>query len=459
VSSGVGPVSQRVTIESLPDNVLLEIFDLYIYFGFLCETWETLVHVCQRWRYVVFGSPIRLDLQIFCTGRTPVRKSLDIWPELPLNLKFLTEPDDRSDNLVAILGHRDRVREIHITGPENFLRENVVPAMDEPLPALRSLSFNSRHDEFLLPDTFLNGSAPCLRHLNLFSISFPSLPRLLSSSSDLTSLHLANIPNSGYVPPETMARCLSALPKLEFLGIHFRSPTPQPKRRNRPLPPPTRFVLPALTWLRFTGISEYLEVLAARMDAPALDNFDIRFFHQLVFDIPQIIRFFGHLIKSLRSSSLVLEIGSYGASIKLSSSHTVGPHTWYIISKRLDWQVFSLAQICSQILLFRSTVNSLIIKFWSFPDPDDMDPTLWLQLFHSFPSVQSLTIDVALEPFIAAALEGLTGESAAEVLPSLHSLFIVGKASDKTVHKGIESFVAARQHSSQPVVISRREVD
>jgi hypothetical protein len=86
-----------------------------------------------------------------------------------------------------------------------------------------------------------------------------------------------------------------------------------------------------------------------------------------------------------------------------------------------------------------------------------MDPTLWLQLFHSFPSVQSLTIRVALEPFIAAALEGLTGESAAEVLPSLHSLFIVGKTSDKTVDKGIQSFVAARQHSSHPVVISRRE--
>jgi hypothetical protein len=211
--------------------------------------------------------------------------------------------------------------------------------------------------------------------------------------------------------------------------------------------------------LEFKGVSEYLEVLAARIDAPALDDFKIRFFHQLVFDIPQIIRFFGHLEKSLRSSRLVLKIEPYHASIRFSSSYTVGPYPWYISCKKLDWQVFSLAQICSQILLFRSSVNFLTIASPRLPNPDNMDPTLWLQLFHSFPSVQSLTIRVALEPFIAAALEGLTGESAAEVLPSLHSLFIVEKTSDKTVDKGIQSFVAARQHSSHPVVISRREAD
>jgi F-box-like len=460
---GVGLAFQRVTIESLPDHVLLDIFDLYINFDSRCDIWERLVHVCRRWRYLVFGSPIRLDLRIFCTKRTPVRKSLDIWPELPLNLEFFTEsddPDDRLDNLVAVLEHCDRVRGIDVAGPENFLWEKVVLEMDEPFPELRTLWFDSLGDAFLLPNTFLNGFAPCLRHLDLSSVSFPSLPRLLSSTSDLTSLCLSNIPNSGYIPPETMARSLSALPMLELLSIHFRSPTPRPKRRNRPVPPlaPTRFVLPALTWFTFKGVSEYLEVLAARIDAPALDNFQICFFHQPVFDIPQIIRFFGHL-KSFRSSSLALEIESYGASITFASSHSVDLYTWYIGSKRLDWQVFSLAQICSQILLFRSTVNSLIIKSWSCPDPDNMDPTLWLQLFHSFPSVQNLTIYVSLEPFIAAALEGLTGESAAEVLPSLHSLFIVGRTSDKAMDKGIESFVAARQHSSHPVVISCREVD
>jgi hypothetical protein len=325
--------------------------------------------------------------------------------------------------------------------------------MEEPLPALICLCFNSPYDEFLLPDTFLNGSAPCLQDLTLCSISFPSLPRFLSSTRDLTFLDLSNIPNSGYIPPETMARCLFALPKLKSLCIHFRSPTPQPKRRNRPVPPPTRFVLPALTKLEFTGVSKYLEALVARMDAPLLDNFEIHFFHQLVFDIPQIIRFFGHL----ESSSLTLEFNSYGPSILFPSSagrYTVNSDPWLIYCIRLDWQVSTLAQICGQILPFRSRVISLIIEFSSHPHPDDMDSTLWLQLFHSFPSVQRLTIPVKLEPFIAAALEGLTGESAAEVLPSLQTLFIVGRMSDRFVDKGIHSFVAARQHSFHPVLIS-----
>ena len=57
----------------LPDDVLLEIFDLYMFdytdkegCGYLeseMAMWLTLVHVCRRWRSVVFGSPRRLDLQ------------------------------------------------------------------------------------------------------------------------------------------------------------------------------------------------------------------------------------------------------------------------------------------------------------------------------------------------------------------------------------------------------------
>jgi hypothetical protein len=72
-----------------------------------------------------------------------------------------------------------------------------------------------------------------------------------------------------------MAGCLSALPKLESLIIVFGCPTPYPQRRNRASPPPTRFVLPTLTSLVYHGVSEYLEVLAARIDAPcvSIDSF------------------------------------------------------------------------------------------------------------------------------------------------------------------------------------------
>ena len=70
-------------VDTLPNLILLEIFDLYL-FEQMGERWHTMVHVCQKWRNVVFGSPHRLDLRLICTARTPVRKTLDVWPLLPI---------------------------------------------------------------------------------------------------------------------------------------------------------------------------------------------------------------------------------------------------------------------------------------------------------------------------------------------------------------------------------------
>ena len=44
----------QVTIDMLPDLALLEIFDFYM-FESRIEVWQTLVHVCQKWRSIVLG--------------------------------------------------------------------------------------------------------------------------------------------------------------------------------------------------------------------------------------------------------------------------------------------------------------------------------------------------------------------------------------------------------------------
>jgi F-box-like len=85
---------QLVTIESLPDEVLLEVFDFFLLIPIDEEEegdlgpqgWLKLVHVCRRWRCVVFDAPLRLDLKVYCTPNTPVRKLLHIWPGLPRHL-------------------------------------------------------------------------------------------------------------------------------------------------------------------------------------------------------------------------------------------------------------------------------------------------------------------------------------------------------------------------------------
>ena len=67
-----------------PDEILLEIFKLYIAEHVDEEGWEMLVHMCQRWRYVTFAAPRCLGLQIICTAKTQARTMLDVWPALPI---------------------------------------------------------------------------------------------------------------------------------------------------------------------------------------------------------------------------------------------------------------------------------------------------------------------------------------------------------------------------------------
>ena len=71
-------------IDMLPDDALLAIFyfyvkapdDLSLASKEEIEVWQTLVHVCQRWRNLVLGSPRRLNLRLVGTYRTPARTRL-----------------------------------------------------------------------------------------------------------------------------------------------------------------------------------------------------------------------------------------------------------------------------------------------------------------------------------------------------------------------------------------------
>ena len=104
-------------IDILPDDVLLAVFDF-------CgdeiqnskkriEAWQSLVHVCRRWRSIVFGSPRHLNLRLVSTERTSVRNTLDVWPPFPLVIRGNLTGVDCS-NIVVVLERRDRVDEIDL---------------------------------------------------------------------------------------------------------------------------------------------------------------------------------------------------------------------------------------------------------------------------------------------------------------------------------------------------------
>ena len=87
------PTGQVEGINVLPDDVLLKIFDfnadmcLSSYGGRRgIGAWQSLVHVCRRWRSLVFESPPRLNLRLYCAPETPTKDALDVWPALPLTV-------------------------------------------------------------------------------------------------------------------------------------------------------------------------------------------------------------------------------------------------------------------------------------------------------------------------------------------------------------------------------------
>jgi hypothetical protein len=61
----------------LPDDVILAIFDFCVdedrRTKEQIEGWQTLVHVCRKWRSAIFESPRRLNLRLVCTSVTPAR--------------------------------------------------------------------------------------------------------------------------------------------------------------------------------------------------------------------------------------------------------------------------------------------------------------------------------------------------------------------------------------------------
>ena len=463
------PNVPRVTIAMLPDVALLVIFDFYSHNHDIWErqTWDKLVHVCRKWRNVVFGSPGRLDLRLYCTNRTPVLKTLDVWPSLPIviDIDDLRGTPD-TDNIIAALKQNDRICQLKISLLKLSLisKEKVFATMQQPFPALTLLEL--KHGDGIAPvdaNSFLGGPAPPhLQSLSFIGIAIPGLPKSLLSATHLVRLSLSRIPHSGYFSPEAMVTCLSVLTRLERLVIGFKSPRSRPDRRHPP--PRMRTILPVLTELYLNGVSEYLEDFLARIDAPLLDKLNISLFHQLVFDTPQLALFISRTPKFQAHDKLEARV-HFPSFVNVSFSTLDGRLNLTILCGKSDWQLSCLAQVCSssfpQALI--STVEHLYIQEYregvmifssDHHNIDDVESSQWLELLRPFTAVKHLYITPKSTPGIATALQGLVVETVAEVLPVLETFFLETLPSEP-IQEAIEKFAAARQLFSHSITISR----
>ena len=460
------------TINSFPDNVLLDIFDfcrkkqdLSRYRLQRIWDWHILAHICSRWRRIIFSSPRRLDLQLHCTYGTPVRKNLGYWPPLPLVIdyssyqgaddsKSLTTRDE--DNIVAALEDSDRVLYVGISVTSSLLGKMAVETQ-KPCLGLTHLWLTSKEEDVpALPDRFLGGYAPSLRVARLEGIGFPALPTLLSSALGLVDLRILNIPHNGYISPEAMVTSLAALTGLRTLLIGFKSPTRPPCTRSQD--PIRRTTLPSLTTFGFHGTAEYLEDLVAQIDTPQLGYFRISYFNQLDFHVPKLSDFISRTqsLYLARFKRARIDFGSnyvyvslyYEQEGLLDECH----FSLQISCRGLDWQVSHVAQILVQSGAMLSNVDDLSIDARDSDMPpggtDFMDDAEWLDLLYLFTAIETLHVSEKLAVHVARGLEGITGHTAAEMLPALRSLCLEGGSL-----ASVGRFVAARRLSDLPVTI------
>ncbi len=377
------------------------------------------------------------------------------------------------DNIITALGQSNRVCQVFLIDLADRQLEKVLASMQVPFPELTELRLGS-DDETppVIPDSFLGGSAPHLRHFGLSGIPFPGLPNLLLSATHLVKLYLYDTPHSGYFSPEAMAALLSVLSNLKTLILEFRSPQSRPDSVNRRPPPSKRSVIPALDRFRFKGVIEYLEDLVTFIDAPQLDDLVLEFFNQTDFDGPRLAQFISRT-PTFRArdkahvefgDNIVMVVLQYQASNHLPL-HCPAPLPYPLIRTGCsvpDRQLSSVAQICNSCLPFLFGVENLYIqdalysqfyskRVWSI---DAVDNTLWLELFVPFREVKNLYLSEDFAPGIATALGEFVGT---EVLPSLQKIFVEKLEPSgplEVFQENIGKFIAARELSGHSIATS-----
>jgi len=426
--------------------------------------WYDLVHVCQRWRHIVFAFPSYLDLRLKCNSKTDVEAALDIWPRLPLSIAG-DLAYEHTDHIIDTLEHRDRMAEIHLASFNRSQLKKSITLMQEPFPILKILELQADEDvTFAIPDTFLGGSAPLLQRTFLCGVRFSNLPKLLSSSRDLVRLSLEDIPmtGEGHISPDAMATCLSILTKLQSLSIAAQTLSPYPTDQ-RP-PPSTYTVLPALVKLRLNGPHGYLEDLVGRVEAPLLKSGHLQFYDEPIFDTPRVPQFI-HRTKMFPSLGKV-QVHFSHEYILASFRSSIAPAHFYLSFRcsGLPAQVAIIQRICAQWPPLFSHVEWLKLQVEVFPEEKRWREVItpWLGFLRAFTAVQTLHLrgEVTVS-HVARILDELEGERAPEVLPALRAIGLhcseLGKS--ESLRSSLEPFIVAREESEHPVTVEIRALN
>ena len=441
--------SRQVTIGMLSGDVLLNIFCYCLDSSPWC--WLGLVHVCRKWRHIVFGSQRTLRLRLLCTYGTPVLKMLDCWPTPPIIIKYGGRPaldppgPEDEDNILDALKHSDRVHSIYLTVTKPLLTK--LSSIETSFSELEDLVLlYPDYMELTLPSAFRWG--PRLRTLHLTGISFPTLLQHLSSSRNLVDIQLHNIASAAYHSPEALANALSWLTQLQSLSLHFRSSDSHPENIGI-LPSSSngkRVAFPTLSHLDFQGTCAFFDRFVTGIDSPHLGNIEITF-NQPTFFVSNLCKFIDRI--EIQKTHRRADILFSDLSVTISFIKS-GPTCLklQVCCESLSLRQYSMAQICSGLSAFLLGVEHLSISgMHPLSGKDDSNREGWLKLIHPFRGTKWVHVTGGHSTNIMLELQH-SEIRRDNVLPLLHKLCVrEPRPHCATFQEAVVSFMHSRRLS------------
>ena len=406
--------NRTVTINNLPGEILLEIFDHYGQSSnFYPRTWCTkngwfkLVHVCHKWRCVVLASRHRLRLLLVFAESTPTRaaalesQSLSHLPIIVDYTKISWNPSART-RLASALRYRNRVVKISINGsPKDF--DKVCETLDVSLPALGSLELHNMKDniEYILQASSFMTSIRSLQHLRVVNMrQLSSFLPILSVTRALVILDLTVDELFHQSEGASLLTHLQCIPRLRYLRVfrqyHFSNSLEKP--------PITTVLLAELSDFYFSGKFIEIEWFVAGLITPSLRRLHISATIQPLqdtLDIP-------HLSKFIRVAGIIFSaarlsfVGLGLTTTMFSHLHSIDDRT-----RIITFRTLSSTHLGSAFSPMLATLEDIFLCFtMSFPfyRPLLQDLGYWRKFFEKLCNVKVLRLQHGLETEVADVL-------------------------------------------------------
>ncbi|KAI0258419.1 hypothetical protein BC834DRAFT_911521 [Gloeopeniophorella convolvens] len=441
---------QPITIHSLPDTALLEVFHAYQdnKLARRMDDWRRQwwnlhpAHVCRRWRELIIASPKSLWLQILYGVHLPMVDIIRRSPPFPLIVDSLGSEaalsSEQVDALIFTLGHLDRLCNVSLY---------MTPEVSDKFVAL------------------VRGEAPNLKHLHLVSSANTTLP------ASFLFVHL-----SGVFPPlirfphvvkfqfgaqfeesfganwlRELIECIRSMLVLEHLILDLYQHAFSPFVTERTS-------LPALLQLNLSGSGSHLQALADAFDAPLLLTMSVELFDQWTpLVAPSLPRF---LCNSPRLRCRTVHIGLTNDNILVETYPLRGRGKIDLdislenadLGTSITTLADALESICDEteilVLGFQKTFASVL------PEVEEVaESRYWRLILRPFKAVKELRIDGLVSLPVAQALKE---NGFSEVLPKVEEVMLFSHSYEDIVdiRKPMQEFEEIISEATRLVKVS-----